>query len=69
MAGKKAEEQKQIDWFTNAFNKKQTNPRARFIKHRLTGTAGYPFDSDPPQGEHGGVMVDVKEGELSFLFP
>lgn len=34
----------------------------------LTGTAGYPFDTDPPEHKHSGMMVDVQEAELGVFF-
>lgn len=36
---------------------------------RFTWSAGYPFDADPPQRKHGGVVIDVEEGQLFVLLP
>jgi len=35
----------------------------------LTGTTGNPFYADPPQREHSGMVVDVKESELIIFLP
>lgn len=35
----------------------------------LTLAACHPLDSDPPQCEHGAVMVHMKEGDLVVLLP
>lgn len=35
----------------------------------LTLSSGYPFDPDPPQREHGGMVVDVQEGDLVAFLP
>lgn len=35
----------------------------------LTLSSCHPFDADPPQGEHGAVVVDVQESDLVELFP
>lgn len=33
----------------------------------LTRTPGHPLHTDPPEEEHGGVVVDVEEGQLVGL--
>lgn len=35
----------------------------------LTLSAGDPLDADPPQDEHGAVVVDVEEADLVELLP
>lgn len=35
----------------------------------LTLSSCHPFDADPPQREHGAVVVDVQESDLVELFP
>lgn len=35
----------------------------------LTLSTGNPFDSNPPEDEHGAVMVDVEEADLVELLP
>ena len=35
--------------------------------YQLTLPSCYPFDSNPPEKEHGGMVVDMKEGHLVVL--
>lgn len=35
----------------------------------LTCTSSIPLHSDPPEEDHGAVMVDMKEGDLVVLLP
>lgn len=35
----------------------------------LTLSTGDPFDANPPEDEHGAVMVDVEEADLVELLP
>ena len=35
----------------------------------LTLSTGDPFDADPPEDEHGAVVVDVEEADLVELLP
>lgn len=35
----------------------------------LTLSSGDPFDADPPEDEHGAVVVDVKKADLVELLP
>lgn len=35
----------------------------------LTLSSGHPFDANPPEGEHGAVVVDVQEADLVEFFP
>jgi hypothetical protein len=43
-------------------------PRNSFSQHCiLTRTRWHPLDSDPPEGKHRRVMVDVQERELIVL--
>lgn len=37
--------------------------------HLLTLSTWDPFDSDPPEDEHGAVVVHVEEADLVELFP
>lgn len=40
----------------------------KIIKKILTTSAGHPLDADPPEREHGTVVVHVQERELVFFF-
>lgn len=44
-------------WFKNIFHE------------LLTLSSCHPFDADPPQREHGAVVVDVQESHLAEFFP
>lgn len=35
----------------------------------LTLSSGDPFDTDPPEDEHGAVVVDMEKADLVELFP
>lgn len=35
----------------------------------LTLSSGDPFDADPPENEHGAVVVDVEKADLGELLP
>lgn len=43
--------------------------RQLLLHSLLTLSSCHPFDADPPQREHGAVVVDVQEGDLVELLP
>lgn len=45
------------------------NCRALWRNEPLTLSSCHPLDADPPEREHGAVVVDVQEGNLVELLP
>lgn len=44
--------------------------RRVLLEHEpLTLSSCHPFDADPPEREHGAVVVNVQKGDLAELFP
>lgn len=48
------------------YNCFESHPRESFL---LTLSSCHPLDADPPQSEHGAVVVDVQESDLVEFFP
>lgn len=49
------------------FCKPVTSTRKSGKRKVLTGTTRHPLNAYPPQGEHGRVMINVKEAQLIVL--